>query len=225
MSEEATDNQNVEVNQEVSAEPKSESKPIVPICSHIKDNGIRCGTPAMKGRHFCYFHQRAHHPAGHLNTRRYRAPIPDSVASLQIAMAHALQAAMSGDLSPKEANSIMYGIHLSTNLLHLSEPLSDVEKGQVATEFSEPMREVLFWHPDSHGEAPKESVPPEAIQVAQNLIKRLRGRLLPPDYYESFQEMLRTQKGVDEQKYQVAVNRVYEHDSAVEELRKLGVAV
>ena len=37
--------------------------------------------------------------------------------------------------------------------------------------------------------------------------------------------MLRTQNGVDDQKYQVAVNRVYEHDSAVEELRQLGVTV
>jgi len=46
-----------------------------------------------------------------------------------------------------------------------------------------------------------------------------------PECYESFKEMLRTQNGVDDQKYQVAVNRVYEHDSAVEELRQLGVTV
>ena len=229
MSAEAVSEANVEVNQEVNVQP--ESKPIVTICSHIKDDGIRCGTPALHGRHFCYFHERAHYPRGRISTRRYRAPIPDTFASLQIAMAHALQALMSGDLTPQEANSMMYGINLSTNLLRLSKPLTDAEKEQVATEFNEPMREVLFWHPDSQSRVSEPltpavpPVPAEAIVAAQNQIKELRSRILTPEYYEYFSEIVQTQKGIDDQKYQVAVNRVYEHDDAVKELRKLGVAV
>jgi hypothetical protein len=27
-------------------------------CTHIKVNGIRCGSPALRGEAFCYFHQR-----------------------------------------------------------------------------------------------------------------------------------------------------------------------
>jgi hypothetical protein len=27
-------------------------------CTHIKVNGVRCGSPALRGEHFCYFHQR-----------------------------------------------------------------------------------------------------------------------------------------------------------------------
>jgi hypothetical protein len=27
-------------------------------CTHIKVNGIRCGSPALRSEHFCYFHQR-----------------------------------------------------------------------------------------------------------------------------------------------------------------------
>ena len=235
MGEEAAIESNVEVNQEVNAQPeaqpKSESKPIVRICSHIKGDGIRCGTPALHGRQFCYFHQRAHHPGARLATRRYRAPIPDSVASLQIAMAHAMQALMSGDLTPKQANSIMYGINLSTNLLRLSKPLSESERQQVVTDIPEAMEVVLVEPSDPGVEAPNQSappapsVPPEAILVAQNQIKELRNRMLPLDYYKCFQEMMRTQKGIDDQKYNVAVNRIYEHDYAVAELKKLGVAV
>lgn len=30
----------------------------VPYCTHIKVNGLRCGSPAMAGKSFCYFHQR-----------------------------------------------------------------------------------------------------------------------------------------------------------------------
>jgi hypothetical protein len=29
-----------------------------PTCQHIKKNGIRCGSPALRGRSFCYFHTR-----------------------------------------------------------------------------------------------------------------------------------------------------------------------
>jgi hypothetical protein len=28
------------------------------ICTHIKTNGIRCGSPSLRGEQFCYFHQR-----------------------------------------------------------------------------------------------------------------------------------------------------------------------
>jgi hypothetical protein len=28
------------------------------VCTHIKVNGIRCGSPALRGEVFCYFHQR-----------------------------------------------------------------------------------------------------------------------------------------------------------------------
>ena len=27
-------------------------------CTHIKVTGVRCGSPALRGEQFCYFHQR-----------------------------------------------------------------------------------------------------------------------------------------------------------------------
>src|SRR5947199_3405804 len=32
--------------------------PSVKVCTHIKVTGIRCGSPALRGEQFCYFHQR-----------------------------------------------------------------------------------------------------------------------------------------------------------------------
>ena len=32
--------------------------PNVKVCTHIKVTGIRCGSPALRGEQFCYFHQR-----------------------------------------------------------------------------------------------------------------------------------------------------------------------
>ncbi len=106
----------------------TENPSIVRICRHIKDDGLRCGTPALSGRNFCYHHHRAHHPAARIGTRRYRMPVFDSVASLQVALAHTLQALSTGELSPKQANSMMYGISLGTRLLTLSQPLTEAEQ-------------------------------------------------------------------------------------------------
>jgi hypothetical protein len=30
----------------------------VTVCTHIKVTGVRCGSPALRGEQFCYFHQR-----------------------------------------------------------------------------------------------------------------------------------------------------------------------
>ena len=32
------------------------------ICEHIKDNGSTCGSPALTGYSFCFFHQRLRQP-------------------------------------------------------------------------------------------------------------------------------------------------------------------
>jgi len=34
------------------------------ICDHIKDDGERCGSPALKDLKLCHFHNRADNPAG-----------------------------------------------------------------------------------------------------------------------------------------------------------------
>jgi hypothetical protein len=34
------------------------TRPNVKVCTHIKVNGVRCGSPALRGEQFCYFHQR-----------------------------------------------------------------------------------------------------------------------------------------------------------------------
>jgi len=39
----------------------------VAICEHIKLGGGRCGSPALRGEHFCYFHAGAHRAIPSLN--------------------------------------------------------------------------------------------------------------------------------------------------------------
>lgn len=50
------------------------------ICRHIKMDRIRCGSPAMRGQHYCYFHAGAHRAIPSVNLwpkPKRRAPLPD----------------------------------------------------------------------------------------------------------------------------------------------------
>jgi hypothetical protein len=115
---------------------------IVAICEHIKDDGHRCGTPAIRGRHFCYFHSRAHQPAARIGDRYYRSSLPETVESLQIAVAEVLQALGRDDIAPKKAGSMLYGIHIATRILHMSQKTAK-STNPVVTEVPAAMEEVL----------------------------------------------------------------------------------
>ena len=57
-----------------------------PICTFRKPDGIRCGSPALYGHNYCYFHTRTYRDAAHgararrrYSTRRFALPPPDSL--------------------------------------------------------------------------------------------------------------------------------------------------
>jgi hypothetical protein len=48
----------------------------VPLCQHWMDNATRCGSPAMRGKRYCYSHQRRHEQAA---GKKARACSPEMV--------------------------------------------------------------------------------------------------------------------------------------------------
>jgi hypothetical protein len=236
VSEEVAVDQNAEVNQQVDLQPEpsepktSESKPIIPICQHIKDDGLRCGTPAVKGRNFCYYHCRVHFPGARVGTRRYPAPVPDSAASLQVALAHALRAVSSGKLPVHQANSIMYGVNLGTNLLRLAKPLTEAERQQVVTEVPVAMAEVLNPTGDDYEDEDSSddelAIPrSQAMKVLNREIRRLRSMCQPPDKMQQYEEHVRTLRGTPDPRYYTACERISHHDEAVKKLKQMGVPI
>ncbi len=81
-----------------------------PRCLHVKSNGVRCGSPAMRRNAFCFFHD-----------RYYNAPAEDTFPPLedsnavQIALMQVLQrlrreALRPGPLDLRAVNSLLYGL-------------------------------------------------------------------------------------------------------------------
>ncbi len=82
-------------------------------CHHIKDNGLRCGSPALRNQAFCYFHSRAHRTL--IDPRKDPAtfiPLLESGDSMKLAMTNIARAVVSGHLEPSQAQCIFNGMQL-----------------------------------------------------------------------------------------------------------------
>ena len=66
-----------------------------PQCQHIKDNGLRCGSPALRSQAFCYHHERIHHPG----QKGYTIPALETPEATTIAFRQIAQAAHDGTLA------------------------------------------------------------------------------------------------------------------------------
>src|SRR6266853_688020 len=99
----------------------------VPRCQHVKVNGVQCGSPAMRRRRRCYFHDRM------LDGRKqfaaescikprpmFSMPLLEDANSVQVALMQVLTLLGSGQMDPKTAGLMLYGLQTaSSNLRHV----------------------------------------------------------------------------------------------------------
>lgn len=202
------------------------SEPKTPaICEHIKDNGLRCGSPALRGRHFCYFHSRAHHPTGRFGHRNYRAPVADTVEALQIATTHLVQALATGDIPIQQANSVRAALNLAKNLLRMKSCYTDRERASMVTEISQAMEEVLEPEPEQQPNE-NQQIPPhltKATEIVMREIEQLRHKVQTPQQLREYEDHARTLKGTSDPRFYIALDRISHHDYAVKRLHELGI--
>lgn len=96
---------------------------LIPLCRHTKTDGHLCGSPAVTGSAFCYFHGRHRRPArssGPGLHPRYRAALRDR-ESIQQTLGTVVAGIASGDLRPAQAGRILYALQMGiANLDNLS---------------------------------------------------------------------------------------------------------
>jgi hypothetical protein len=85
-----------------------------PRCMHLKANGARCGSPALRDNPFCYFHDRCYNPP-----YEDEFPVLEDAASIQVALMQVLSGLRRGKLDPRCANSLFYGLQTAAaNVRH-----------------------------------------------------------------------------------------------------------
>jgi hypothetical protein len=100
---------------------KPESDPKRFQCRHVHANGRRCGSPALRNEHFCYYHHATRRPAPKSNAPRYpdadrhpfALPAVEDRSSLQLALNFVLGRIASNDLDPKRAGLLLYGLQIA----------------------------------------------------------------------------------------------------------------
>ena len=111
-------------------------------CRHIKTDGKKCHSPAMRGSAYCYFHAwpRRRPPATRLsaaNSARHQAPSPAGKIPEQLidtsrigthgaihdALTQVIAALGSSRMSPRRAAVLLHGLQIAAHQIELHGPL------------------------------------------------------------------------------------------------------
>ena len=94
--------------------------PQYPTCSHIKEDGAFCGVAALRNQKYCYYHlmergRRLRRARALRDDTPYRVDIPslDNPYAVRNAITEIVQALGSGQLDPRVAGKMLYGIQLA----------------------------------------------------------------------------------------------------------------
>ncbi len=87
-----------------------------PRCVHVKTNGVRCGSPALRRQPFCFFHERVYNPP-------YEADFPllEDANAIQMAIQQVLEGLRRGKVELRTAGMMLYGLQTAAaNIRHAS---------------------------------------------------------------------------------------------------------
>jgi hypothetical protein len=94
-------------------------------CHHVKVNGTLCGSPALRRRRYCYFHQQWREQRLRINTRARRharnldLPVLEDANSIQITLMQVMRLILTGQIDGKTAGLLLYALQTaSVNLKH-----------------------------------------------------------------------------------------------------------
>ena len=94
--------------------------PQYPTCSHIKEDGVFCRVAAVRNQKYCYHHlmqrgRRLRRARALRDNAPYRVDIPslDNPYAVRNAITEIVQALGSGQLDPRVAGKMLYGIQLA----------------------------------------------------------------------------------------------------------------
>jgi hypothetical protein len=88
----------------------------IPRCTHIKTNGTQCGSPALRGRRFCFFHKNWHGQRIQLNAQpapldhNFTLPVLEDANAIQVALMQVMQLLLSGQIEHKTAGLLLYAL-------------------------------------------------------------------------------------------------------------------
>lgn len=81
-----------------------------PRCQHVKANNQPCGSPAMKSRQYCYFHDQARARG----KKQIRLPVLEDHRAIQMAITRICQGITDQAIDAKVGSTLLYGLQVAS---------------------------------------------------------------------------------------------------------------
>jgi hypothetical protein len=89
-------------------------RPSVKVCTHIKVTGVRCGSPALHGEQFCYFHQRMMRGVQvPPNARVHPVALIENEEAIQASLMEILNALARNTIDLRRAELMLRALHIA----------------------------------------------------------------------------------------------------------------
>lgn len=98
----------------------------VPRCQHVKMNGTQCGSPALRRKRHCFFHDRIRRERAKIARdttaqRRFDLPLLEDANSVQVGLMKVIQMLGSGRMDHKTAGLILYALQTASVNLRIAQ--------------------------------------------------------------------------------------------------------
>jgi hypothetical protein len=80
-------------------------------CTHIKVTGVRCGSPALRGEQFCYFHQRMIRTVKGPDSRVHHAALLEDEEAIQASIMEIVNALIRGTIDLRRGELILRALN------------------------------------------------------------------------------------------------------------------
>jgi hypothetical protein len=98
--------------------------PSIARCQHVKVNGVQCGSPALKNRKLCHFHQRWQQGRIQLNANQARRsrysldlPVLEDANSIQVALMQGMRLLLTNQVDHRTAALLFYALQTASSNL------------------------------------------------------------------------------------------------------------
>jgi hypothetical protein len=159
-----------------------------PRCRHIKVSGTQCGSPALRNKNFCFYHQQDRpmtvecYSEGEYATGEIALPVFEDAHSIQTVIRQVVQMVLQKRIERKTASLLLYALQIaSSNLkrMELEKPQPDQVVINIETESETPMAamiedETAQESSDEEIKRSDEDLPPGTIQACYRPYSRIR---------------------------------------------------
>jgi hypothetical protein len=171
-------------------------------CRHVFTSGHRCGSPALRQEHFCFYHHNARkptaerHQAAEQSSRRRAAftlPSPEDRSAVQAAIGQVLVRLANNELDARRAGLLLYGLQIaSLNLPPQKLPIDPAETvdevvedpllGSLAppSDFNDRLHREKTLEEIILGEWNREQAQPGPAERPEDLIPTIQAAAQPP---------------------------------------------